>query len=95
MEQMTIEQTVNEVAQALAQLETAKKDCKDVIEAALDAYFGDMPENIPRDEAKKMRASRRTERKNIKKLAKAMMRGEKDVAREEAENMADLIDQLG
>jgi 3-dehydroquinate dehydratase len=91
MEQMTLTQAVNEISQALATLEVAKEECKDVVEATLDAYFGD----TPAVEDKKSKAARKTERKNIVKLARAMMKGEKDVAQEEAENMASLIEELG
>ena len=96
MEKLTIEQAINEISRAYAELENAKADCKDVVESALDAYFGEPSEGpMPKDEAKKLKASQKTEAKNIKKLAKAMAKGEKDVAREEAENMTELIESLG
>lgn len=91
MDQLTLTQAVNEISQAMATLEVAKEECKDVVEATLDAYFVDG--TAPTD--KKGKAARKTERKNIVKLARAMMKGEKDVAQEEAENMASLIEELG
>ena len=104
MDQMTLTQAVNEISQALAELETAKEDCNDVVQASLDAHLGDAPEKPTRairkldpaamDEYKKTTRSRKTEAKNIVKLAKAMLKGEKDDALEEAENMTDLIESL-
>jgi len=103
--EISLEQTVNEISQALAQLEVAKEDCNDVVQATLDAHLGDSPEKPTRamrkldpaamDEYKKATRSRKTEAKNIVKLAKAMLKGEKDVAKEEADNMTSLIESLG
>lgn len=94
MEKLTIEQAVNEISQAYANLEIAKEECKDVIESALDAYFGEI-EVQDKAGRKAIKASQRTEARNIKKLAKAMLKGDKDSVKEEADNMADLIDTLG
>jgi len=94
MEQMTLEATINEIAAAYAALDNAKSDCKDVIDSALDSYFGEI--NVTsKEEFKKLKASQKTEAKNIKKLAKMMAKGAKDEAKEEAENMTDLIEALG
>ena len=90
MEQMTLEATINEIAAAYAALDVAKEDCKAVVDSALDAYFGETEADD-----KKLKAARRTEAKNIKKLAKMMAKGAKDEAKEEAENMTDLIEALG
>jgi len=95
METMTLEETVNQISHALAELEVAKEDCKAVIESALDAYFGE-PANVQsKKEFKALKASQKTEARNIKKLAKAMMRGAKEEAKEEADNMQSLIETLG
>ena len=94
MENMTLEAAVNEISQALGQLDAAKEDCKDVIESTLDAYFGEI-EATNKEAFKAAKASRKTEAKNIKKLAKAMLKGDKESAREEADNMTTLIDTLG
>jgi hypothetical protein len=93
MEQMTLTEAMNEMTQALATLEVAKEDCKTVIDATFDAY-SIVPEGLTKAAAKELLASRKTEKKNLIKLAKAMMLGEKDKAREEAENMTVLIDSL-
>jgi excinuclease UvrABC helicase subunit UvrB len=90
MEQMTLEATINEIAAAYAALDNAKSDCKDVIESALDSYFGSGEMDDKFDKARQ-----RTEAKNIKKLAKMMAKGAKNEAKEEAENMTDLIEALG
>jgi len=105
METMTLEAAVNEISQAFATLEVAKEDCNDVVQASLDAHLGDAPQKPDKamrrldpgamDEYKKATRSRKTEAKNIVKLAKAMLKGEKDVAREEADNMTSLIESLG
>ena len=94
MEKLTIESTLNEISQAYATLEVAKEECADVVESALDAYFGEI-ETQDKKAVKAIKASRRTESKNIKKLAKAMLKGEKEVAKEEADNMTSLIESLG
>jgi hypothetical protein len=94
METMSLEAAVNEISQALATLEVAKEECKDVVEATLDAYFGEIQAK-DKKEFKEIKASRKTEAKNIKKLAKAIIKGEKDVARGEADNMTSLIEELG
>jgi hypothetical protein len=94
MEKLTIEDTLNELASAYASLEVAKEECKDVVESTLAAYFGEIETN-DKKAAKAIKASRRTESKNIKKLAKAMLKGEKQVAKEEADNMTSLIESLG
>jgi hypothetical protein len=94
MEQLTLAQAVNEISQALATLEVAKEDCKTVVDATFDAY-SIIPENLTEEEWKKLKVDRKTEKKNIVKLAKAMMKGEKEAAKEEAENMASLIEELG
>jgi len=94
METMSLEAAVNEISQAFATLEVAKEDCKDVVEATLDAYFGEIQAK-DKKEYKEIKASRKTEAKNIVKLAKAMLKGEKDVAKEEADNMTSLIEELG
>jgi len=94
MEMMTLEAAVNEISQAFATLEVSKDDCKDVVEATLDAYFGEIQAK-DKKEYKAIKASQKTEAKNIKKLAKAMLKGEKDVAKEEADNMTSLIESLG
>jgi len=94
METMTLEAAVNEISQAFATLEVAKEECKDVVEATLDAYFGEIPGTTVK-EAKAIKASRKTEAKNIKKLAKAMLKGAKEEARDEADNMTSLIESLG
>jgi len=105
METMSLEAAVNEISQALATLEVAKEECKDVVDASLDAHLGDVPEKPTRamrkldpsamDEYKKATRSRKTEAKNIVKLAKAMLKGAKEEAREEADNMTSLIEELG
>jgi hypothetical protein len=95
MEQLTLTQAVNEISQALATLEVAKEECKDVIEATLDAYYIVPAENMSKEELNEVKAARKIEKKNILKLAKAMMQGAKEEAREEAENMASLIEELG
>ena len=89
MERMTLSEAVNEISQAMAVLENAKSDCKEVIESTLDAYFGEG------EDSKEAKAARRTEAKNIKKLAKAMLKGEKEAEKEAAENMQNLIEELG
>ena len=94
MEQMTLTQAVNEISQALATLEVAKEDCKAVVDATFDAY-SIIPEGLTEEGWKELKAARKTEKKNLVKLAKAMMKGEKDHAREEAENMTELIESLG
>jgi len=94
METMSLEAAVNEISQAFATLEVAKEDCNDVVEATLDAYFGEIQAK-DKKEYKEIKASRKTEAKNIVKLAKAMLKGEKDVAKEEADNMTSLIEELG
>ena len=95
MEKLTIEAAINEISQAYAQLDVAKEECKEVVEAALDAYHGEIENVQSKKHLKEIRAARKTEDKNIKKLAKAMMRGEKDAAQEEADNMTMLIETLG
>ena len=93
MEQLTLTQAVNEISQALATLENAKEECKDVVEATLDAYYGEI-KVTDKKAVKQAKAARKTERKNIVKLAKAMMKGEKDEVRDEAENLQTLIDSI-
>lgn len=94
MEQMTLTQAVNEIGQAFATLEVAKEECKDVVEATIDAYFGEI-KATDKKAFRAAKAARKTEAKNIKKIAKAMMRGEKEEAKVEAENMTDLIEAIG
>ena len=94
METMTLEAAVNEIAAAYASLESAKEDCKDVVESSLDAYFGEIQASSKK-EYKEIKASRKTEAKNIKKLARSMMKGAKQETKEEAENMNDLFERLG
>lgn len=93
MDQMTLTQAVNEISQALATLEIAKEECKDVVEATLDAYFGEIQAE-GKEAFKEAKAARKIERKNIIKLAKAMSKGEKDEVRDEAENMQMLVDSI-
>lgn len=105
MEKLTIEATLNEISQAYATLEVAKEECTDVVKSALDAHLGDTPQKPDKvrrmldpgamDEYKKAMRARKTEAKNIIKLAKAMMKGAKEVAKEEADNMTSLIESLG
>jgi len=95
MEKLTLEDCVNQMSEAYATLDNAKSDCNDVLESALDAYFGDVPIGVSKKERKEILAARKTEIKNIKKLAKAMMIGSKDEVQEEADNMMDLIATLG
>lgn len=94
MEQMNTEQALSELTQAYATLEVAKEEFNDVVESTLDAYFGEIQAR-DKKEFKAIKASRRTEAKNLKKLAKAMLKGEKEVAKEEADNMTSLIESLG
>ena len=94
MEQMTLEATINEIAAAYAAFDNAKSDRDDVIKSVLKSHFG-MTKVSSKEEGKKLLASQRTEAKNIKKLAKMMAKGAKDEAKEEAENMTDLIEALG
>jgi len=105
METMSLEAAVNEMSQPFATLEVAKEDCNDIVQASLDAHLGDAPEKPTKamrkldpaamGEYKKATRSRKTEAKNIKKLAKAMLKGSKEEAREEADNMTSLIESLG
>lgn len=94
MEKLTLTKAVNELAAAYAALEVAKEECKDVVDATLDAYFDEITVT-DKNAVKLAKATRRTEARNIKKLAKAMMKGEKETAKEEAENMTGLIEELG
>jgi hypothetical protein len=94
MEQLSIEQALNEMAQAYATLENAKEDCKDVVGSALDAYFGEITPT-DKEDVRAAKAARKIEAGNMKKLAKAMAKGEKEGVKEEAENMASLIEELG
>ena len=95
METMTLEAAINEIAQALAQLEIAKEDCNDMVDATFDAYFGEIPDGTSKKEIRMIKAGRKTETKNIKKLAKAILKGAKQEAKEEADNMTELCDRLG
>lgn len=92
---LTLEAAVNEISAAYASLEVAKEEAKDVIDATLDAYFGREITAPSKYDLKKLKVIRKTEAKNIKKLAKALMKGEKDDAKDEAENMTGLIEALG
>jgi hypothetical protein len=94
METMTLEAAVNEIAEAYANLDRAKQDCKDVIESSLDAYFGQFQASSE-NEYKEIKDNRKIEARNIKKLAKAMMKGAKQEAKEEADNMTELCERLG
>jgi len=94
MEKLTLEDCVNQMSEAYATLDNAKSDCNDVLESALDAYFGDVPSGVSKKERKKILAARKTEIKNIKKLAKAMMKGGKDDLVAETDNMKDLTDAI-
>jgi len=94
MEKLTLQETINQISQALAELESATSDCNDVVDSALDAYFGDVPSGVSKKERKEILAARKTEIKNIKKLAKAMMKGGKDDLVAETDNMKDLTDAI-
>jgi len=96
MEKLSLEETINQISEALATLDVAKEDCKTVIDAALDAYHGEYPDGITGPEHfKKIKAERKVENRNIKKLAKAMMKGEKEGVAEETANMDDLLNAIG
>lgn len=94
MEKLTIEATLNEISQAYATLEVAQEECADVVESALDAYFGEI-EVQDKKVVKAIKASRRTKSKNIKKLGKAMATGKRKDIEEEAAILKDLVDAIG
>jgi len=92
MEKLTLKETINQISQAFAALDAAKEDCKDVVESALSAYLEEIPAEYRKT---KIMAARKTEVKNIKKLAKAMMKGGKAGVAEETANMDELLNAIG
>lgn len=82
METITLQDTIGQISQAFANLEEAKGEFKDVAESALDAYAEQVPELT------------QTDRKNIKKIAKALADGRKNEAREEVDSLKELMDQI-
>lgn len=94
MEKLTLEDTINTISEAYAVLENAKSDCNDVVGSALNAYRGDDLSGLSKKERKALLASRKAEDRNIKKLAKAMMKGGKADLVAETDNMKDLTDAI-
>lgn len=83
MEGITLQQTINEIAQACAVLDNAKSDFQDVTCAALDAFNEANGDTITK-----------ADRKNIVKIAKAMSKGKKKDIDDEAASLEGLLEQL-
>jgi len=94
MENMTLEATINEISRAYAEMDNAKSDFNDVVQSALDAYFGEIPVEASKNVKKQIKAERKTSSKNIKKIAKAMATGEKDQLENETDSLKNLIDDI-
>ncbi len=88
-----IETALNQMAQAYAEHANATSDRDDVVGSAVDTFLG-ITEEMSAKAAREIRAEKKAEIKNLKKLAKAMAKGETEEAKEEAAGMLTLIETL-
>jgi hypothetical protein len=91
MEKLPLEDLINILAEAYANHDNATKDRDEVVGGAFDSYYGEIFEPMSKRQLKELKAERKAEMKNIKKVAKAMSAGKKDEVEGEADSMQEIL----
>lgn len=94
MEKEKTIQCIEICREAFATLEDSKRDCKDVVESAIDALCG-VEDGLPPKIRKGILIEHKDEIRGIKKIAKALATGKLESVSAESAALTDIVSELG